>query len=69
MALIAAKTTIKINRIARFSVPNLKIPKKVVSKLSSIEYDVLQSKLAFYGKHEEDLKLLFKKWNLNERHP
>lgn len=43
--------------------------KKVVSKLSSIEYDVLQSKLAFYGKHEEDLKLLFKKWNLNERHP
>lgn len=43
--------------------------KKVVSKLSSIEYDVLQSKLAFYGKHEEDLKTLFKKWNLYERHP
>lgn len=54
-----------------FMEPNeeIKQGKKIVSKLSSLEYDVLQSKLAFYAEHEEDLKTLFKKWNLYKKHP
>lgn len=49
--------------------PDYQNGEKMVSKLSSIEYDILQSKLAFYAKNETDLKVLFKQWKLYDKHP
>ncbi len=49
--------------------PDYKDGKKIVSKLSSLEYDILQSKLAYFVKNATDLKVLFRKWELHKKHP